>query len=575
MIALDTETHLFGDGNMAPKLVCISYSTGVLQHRLDGAPDLDGHYVGHHIAYDMVVLMANFPELTPRIFELYEQDQITDSMLREQLIDIARGDYAYFRRNKAEGYSLAAVARRRLRVNLDKETVRLRYGELTNTPCHEWPEAFTKYALDDASYSYNLWLDQERQIEFLADQYRQARAAFWIQLMSVWGLVPDAKAVRALEAALSARREEFAQTLRHSGIMRRDGTRDMKAAFAHMTRASNGAPALTEPNKDGKGGGSVCLDREACERTGDDVMLAYAGYAQLNALLNKDVEALKTNIIHSYFELAETGRSISKRPNIYNFPKKFGIRECFVSRTGAYIVGDYKGLELCTLAQVCLDILGCSTIAEEMNRGEDPHMVIAAEILDQSLAWCVANKETDLVFNARQCGKIVNFGKPGGLGAEALVHFAKQNYETDISLARAKELSAIWDNKRPEMKKYFAKIHSAISTFGKIEQLYSGRIRGKLGFTDACNTMFQGLGSDIFKAAGFNLAKWCYLESGARTVNAPHDEFVIETSDWRTHLPQVKKIMIDSARPWLPDVKIDVEIFAMSRYSKTKDYVIS
>ena len=134
--ALDTETHLIEPGKLAPRLVCVSYCDGEktgLLHR----EDLNGQIkefldlrsyliVGHNIAYDMAVLAQNDPSLIPHIFTAYNESRIEDTQIREQLIDIARGNYrgvyrdADNKKHKRE-YSLSAIAKRRLKIEMEKE----------------------------------------------------------------------------------------------------------------------------------------------------------------------------------------------------------------------------------------------------------------------------------------------------------------------------------------------------------------------------------------------------------------------------------------------------------------------
>lgn len=84
---LDTETRLFAPGYMAPKIVCLQYcfDTGpaVLLHgRADRTKMLDlvrdclrdpgCTLVGHNVAFDLVCLAAEDPDLLPLIFAAHE-----------------------------------------------------------------------------------------------------------------------------------------------------------------------------------------------------------------------------------------------------------------------------------------------------------------------------------------------------------------------------------------------------------------------------------------------------------------------------------------------------------------------
>ena len=141
-IALDTETALIRPGLMAPPLTCVSWAVGstvepeLYDHRYGPLVFLaameQGHtIVGHNIAYDMTVIAAGLPEALPLIFQAYSSDRITDTMLRQKLIDIARGEHKGFKDAVAgkwveHGYSLAALAKRHLGVDLEKGTHQLK-----------------------------------------------------------------------------------------------------------------------------------------------------------------------------------------------------------------------------------------------------------------------------------------------------------------------------------------------------------------------------------------------------------------------------------------------------------------
>jgi hypothetical protein len=65
----------------------------------------------------------------------------------------------------------------------------------------------------------------------------------------------------------------------------------------------------------------------------------------------------------------------------------------------------------------------------------------------------------------------------------------------------------------------------------------TGRVRGRVGFTQARNTAFQGPASD-----GAKLALWALIKEGYRVVAFIHDEFLIELSENADHAQEAKKI---------------------------------
>lgn len=419
-------------------------------------------------------------------------------------------------------------------------------------------------------------------------------------------------------------------------VHHRDGSttvkeeRIMKAVrsrvVAAYTRLGKECP-LTDGGKSGDR--QPATDRVTCEESGDIILEQYSKFGTLKTVLSKDLPMLRLGIfypIHSYFEeLLETGRTSSAKPNIQNLRRLPGIRECFVpncftcgrvyssrdieaghclvcrSELSVLVGCDYGGLELCTLAQVCYSLFGYSTLGDALNSGKDPHLMIAEDIsgipydillavrkgktntleLDPSgqWAWLIGAwyqlPSEDEVDNLRQTGKVANFGFPGGLGPDALVFFALNNYGVRITREEAAALKDKWIRRWVEMRDYFRYVNSITNKpFPQIKQLRSNRYRGGVSYTEACNTLFQGMGADIAKEAGFNIAEGCYVDLdshlfGCRIVNFIHDEFVIMVPESRCHEAgaELEKRMLDAAAPWLPDVRIKCERVVMRRYS--------
>lgn len=602
ILGFDTETELIRPGRQIPPLVCASFAMGEdaeLVHWRDARPVVESMLqsdcliVGHHLAFDFAVLCENFPELTPLIFEVYWADRVSDTLIREKLGHIARGFYRRYETLDGDKlipveYSLEAVARRRLQIQLDKgaESWRLRYGELRDLPLAQWPEPAKEYALDDARILLPVWEQQEQAHSVLIDQYRQARAAFWLQLMSAWGLHTDANGVRAFEKKTQQKYDSIAVELKVAGLMRANGVRDTKAVKALVISAYEKRTDVKLP-KTPKG--NVKTDEDTCKRSGDELLLKYSELSSLKKTLSTDIPLLMQGIctpIHTKFEsLVATGRTASS-PNVQNLPVAAGVRECFVPRPGMlFASADFSGFELRTWAQVCLELFGHSRLAEALNAGNDPHLEMARRMLDISYkeAERLHLLGDDKVYKARQSGKVANFGFPGGLGFKRFVEYARMNYgvilDPDVEKAtkKARDLKQFWLEAWPESKEYFDYIGRICEVVvPSVEQLYVGRVRSDVGFTDACNSLFQGLAADAAKNAGFLIARACYAQSesvlyGCRPVNFVHDEFILEVPDDEfasDAAEELARLMVEGAKPFLPDVEPKAEPQLMRRWSK-------
>lgn len=589
-ISFDTETILFRQGLKAPPMVCLSYCKkergdyqGALLHVKESKEVVRGWLegedvlIGHNVAFDLAVIANQWPEFIPAIFEKYERDQVVDTIVRQKLIDIARGERKYrFSKGKwyKPKYDLASLVMWyfKKKVSKGEDTWRKRYGELLVFEVEDWPEEARSYAIDDAIWTYRLW---EKQWEagkkyWFEDEYRQACYAWWIQLMSIWGIRTNPEGVERLKEETKEAFEKLKEELILEGLVRKDGSRDTKKAKDRMIQIMGGEENCKRTKASKKfPEGQVSVDKDACEGSGDIWLKKYADLTSLGNVLKKDVPALLRGQylpVHSFFDtLKETGRTSSAGPNIQNIRTLPGIRECFVPRPGkVFLDCDYDGLELKTLGQVCLILFGYSALADAINAGQDPHLFVAAKILGISYEEALSRKKEKAVKDARQLAKAANFGFPGGLGVKALIDFARAMFQIRLTPERVKQLKKDWLSAFPEMLDYFRYVSDLTNNpdgVCEIKQLFSNRVRGNVKYTVACNTFFQGLGADATKTAGFFIAKACYADPksalyGCRIVNYIHDQFILECAEEKAHeaVMELKQIMEKYASIYLPDV---------------------
>lgn len=462
------------------------------------------------------------------------------------------------------------------------------------------PNEVLNYPLEDARATMACYLAQEEGADpsIFEDQFRQARKAWCLRLTSAWGLRTNAAGVAALQLQTAHKVAEIEEQLIAAGLIRDDGSRDTKAAKEHMLKACgwyfDEGLGKYEHHEDHlplrmTASGEPSLDSDACKATDDETLKLYAELTSLKTVLNKDIPALARGTIypvHTHYDLAETGRVTSSSPNVQNWRRLPGIRECFLPRFGfVYAQADYSSLELCTLAQACLDLLGHSKLADALNEGIDPHTALACTILSISYDEGILRKDKGHPLhkdfdNARQTAKVANFGFPGGLGAGKLVLFARKSYGVELSEAQAKELKAQWLSQWPEMREYFAYINAlqGADRVITLKQLRSNRIRSCVtggAYTAACNSFFQGLGADATAAAYWLVIKACYVDRdsplfGSRVVNYIHDELILESPIEKAAecAEELSRLMVIGAQEWIPDIRLAAEPCLMSRWSK-------
>lgn len=263
--------------------------------------------------------------------------------------------------------------------------------------------------------------------------------------------------------------------------------------------------------------------------------------------------------------------------------KVSSVRSCFIPRPGHVFVSvDFDTAELRSLAQVCLLLVGYSKLGEALQRGEDPHLILAAQMLKISYAEAVKryNAGDEVVDKMRQFCKIGNFGFPGGLGEETFIAYAA-GYGVTVTMKEAHDLRNAWFAAWSEMKHYFNKINGVTGPLGgRMLQLRVGgtpgnrkwlkhRMRGEVYFTQAANGYFQGLTADGAKHALWLVTRACYeakagdLLYGVRPVAFLHDEIMCEIpyDEARPELAsaaayEIARIMREAMQSWVPDIPI-------------------
>lgn len=412
VVAWDSETALIRPAQLAPALVCVTWQeagkpAGIEHHSLveprlrAWLEDPEVLFVLHNAAYDFAVVAERFPHLRDLIFKAYAENRVTDTMIRQQLLDIAAG--VYRGRVDAKGkrivyrYALEDLAKRCAGIQLQKDAWRTSYEAFIDVPLEKWPERAlevqakgrerlaevdkelaalpksekaiakalqkereglvemingdpsrcTQYAIDDARATFDVWKAQEvHAAKYLKDQFRQTRAAFGLYLSSAWGICVDSDGARLLREQIEAEKAELDDELLLAGLIREDGTQDMKACKALMIQVcrEEGLPIirtdahfeeeLTWEERQAKGlkprckkadgtpldDGSdeceehVCLDADACERTGHPLIIAIGDWKTTNKQLSNDIPALERGAVyplHTRYGLAATGRSTS------------------------------------------------------------------------------------------------------------------------------------------------------------------------------------------------------------------------------------------------------------------------
>lgn len=161
------------------------------------------------------------------------------------------------------------------------------------------------------------------------------------------------------------------------------------------------------------------------------------------------VASLRAERLHAeYTLLTRTGRTSCSKPrdaavpglNVQQMPKLPEFRELFVPDPNHRLfVGDFAAAELRTLAAVCRAKFGASKLGDVIGKGTDPHAFTAAAIQGLTPEEFADLKSADpkRYKDGRQQSKPINFGVPGGMGAQSLMEYARANYGVTLTIEDA------------------------------------------------------------------------------------------------------------------------------------------
>jgi len=296
----------------------------------------------------------------------------------------------------------------------------------------------------------------------------------------------------------------------------------------------------------------------------DPDLMAYVDLKHRQKMLSTYIEPYADPTVHpSFVTLVATGRTGCRSPNSQNVPRKDktrpeeAFRTMFVARPRRQLgTSDYSQLELCTLAATIRERfpnIACK-LGEAIDANKDVHCITGSLVTGISYEQMIKNKKVEgsPEADARQASKIVNFGRGGGLGKNAMIGFAKNNYGVDMTTEQVNKLFKAFDKAWPEIVTYLRDNGRQVesSSNGRATgYTLTGRPKAECLYTELSNYPFQGLAADGAKAALWDvwseaMLAWFYRQHPANTgygseyagsplhdsrlVNFVHDEIVGE-----------------------------------------------
>lgn len=516
---------------------------------------------------------------------------------------------------------------------------RLRFGQLEARKLTDWPDEPVRYAIDDTVWDSRVGRkieERARAINYwdpvfpwqVHEAPKRAFLDFCLTLRGAHGFRTDPVQIAKAKGPFLAGIEDLEKELEKIGLLSSPRTsgeykgrrkRETAALRLMVSEAYNGAPPMTEPQKNRKSTKpfvpQVQTGAEVLEKSGNEALVQFAKWDEKSRMCNQwfpIVEAGVSHPVHTNIGcILETGRTHSFKFNSQNPTKVYGYRQCFIPRPGyAIMSADYSAIELCALAQICLWWFGHSRLAQCLIDGRDPHCLTGAYILDEDYDTFMQKYKYEKTFlkpsdhrphvDARQIAKALNFGLPGGLGAERFVNYAKDTWDVllvelspgvidfEKSVIRAKKLKKIFLGIYPEIRLYMNKISGMIPDFDpkvfQAVQFVSNRKRGGTGYTDGCNGYYQALAADGGTDAVIQLDIERYFMPpqgvpsplyGSRGLTWIHDEDLSEVPLDRVHPigKRVQEVMLGNMQNYIRDVPVECKPAAALCWDKDMEEV--
>jgi hypothetical protein len=282
--------------------------------------------------------------------------------------------------------------------------------------------------------------------------------------------------------------------------------------------------------------------------------------------------------LHGKASPAALGGNSQNMSGEFDLPVQYRMRSCVRAPAGwLFVDSDYAQLELYTLAQCCLSIVGWSALADVLRSGKDPHAVTGARLarvdLEEFLTW-KKTRHHDFA-HWRKLAKPFNFGIPGGMGRDRFIDHAREAYGVIIAPEDFWDFKNAYLDTYPEVREYM-RIQGKLS---KIEVPVSGFLRGGVGYCDACNGPFQSLGGSAMKSAGFEWVRSAYSRGGelfalgARPLVEVHDQFLsmVPEANAVAAAHVQTRIMERWGSLYVPDIPLKVETTICATWNKGLD----
>lgn len=512
--ALDCETEMI-KGHEVPRLALVSVSDGkthYVVHPDDLGAFVRAHHdlpiVFHNAAFDFWVVHEHLVRIRqPKAAAVWmshlQRHRLHDTMLLDMLIRLAEGTG---NSPQMAPRDLGALAKQYVGIHLDKDSpYRTQFGELIGADWDTVDPGFFAYALPDAITTARAHQVLCRLALKLMEEHGfdpRVEGTFEIDPQAVrkFGLLTENVQVGAAialaqisrtgvhtdQARLKHTAEEHARKLtkvvrtisrKYPGLFKWDAegnikrtaktgvpSKSQKALDDYLLRAveqiNQKTGASIEVPRTAKGRIAKSLDTWATYLSEHPFLRTWATYENL-AKLVQFLDNLRELVIRPHYRVfCRTGRTTCSSPNLQQIPRQDEFREVIVPAPGHLLLAvDYRFIELVTLAAICRCRFGFSKLGDVIREGVDPHCYTAAMLLATDYDDFMSLKKDDAgkFKQWRQMAKPVNFGVPGGMGAESLVAYSRSTYGVEMAVDEAQEFRRrLVEDVYPELDLYLA-----------------------------------------------------------------------------------------------------------------------
>jgi len=198
--------------------------------------------------------------------------------------------------------------------------------------------------------------------------------------------------------------------------------------------------------------------------------------------------------------------------NVQNIPRsQKDVKRAFVPKLDAFLFFDYSAIEVRLLAFYLAKGIGDRSLADEINRGADPHRITAQGLYQRE---SVSDEE-------RQVGKTLNFSIIYGGGTPTIMR------QLGVNFKEAKRLLKAYHDTRPGIKILNQSIAQTLDMRGYIQSLYGRRLH-VLESHKALNALIQGSAADLMRDSVVRVNRILYDNYASHIVNIVHDEIIID-----------------------------------------------